>query len=603
MKQHSLSINYKNSFINYQFSIILLTAVLCAFPVKAQVVIGTNSGSPHGYSLMEIISAQDKPGGLRMAQLSDDQIDGANGLTAQLQNLSSTDAVTAKGLVVFNTDTKCLQIWNGDKWISLCANAGNCSAIVFPIPASTYTLCTGATFSDLTASTGGKVLWYNAATGGTAHADTETLTTGATYYAEECVDICVSPTRYPVTVTLGDCTAAPGISNITTYTNVMYDFQHQTLEAYYSGGIPTKYQWQVSKDNVTFNDIQGAPNSNFYTVPAHFADSYFPATDNADSLFFHCILSNSRGNSTTNNSLNILFINTGTSGYGIDENGVRYLTIQKGANGNKDGATTSGRMKIALLNLGQSQNFDGSYNNDAGDLGDFYQWGRVADGHQKTVWSKNASHVNIIDPMSGTLNTTSLPVPTGSQSYDINGQIKNDGLGYYGNFITTSSSPYDWNKSVNNLWGDGSSSNSDPRISDIALSLWTYANNPCRGNWSVPSSWNMWDIYNGTGSDTSPTPTNYTGTVNKWVWHNNSANVIGGVIITNKDGEKVFLPAAGNRGYGSGSLSLVGTNGDYWDSSAASSNNASSLVFTNTSVDTGGANSRGFGYSVRCVAP
>ena len=595
MKFKHLSINCQLSIVNCQlfsYSVILSFILFFSSPLKAQVTIGSQD-PPHSFSVLELI-AKEKDGGLRLPQLTT--------LEREALNSQLTGNDEAKGLVVFDTDLNCMEFWNGTKWIGMCSDAMvDCSSTVFSALGSSYTLCADATFSDLTALVGGKELWYDVATGGAAHANTDPLASGATYYAEESVGACVSSTRAPVSVTLGDCSTAPTGGDITTFTNVMYDFQRQTLQAYAGGGIPTGYKWQVSEDNSAFNDIADAPNSNFYNVPAHFADNY--ANAGTDGLYFRCILSNSAGNTTTS-SLNILFISTEDANgnpkgnYGIDPaTGIRYLTIQT------TNTNFSGTMKFALLSLGQSQNFDGSYNNDAGDLGDLYQWGRVADGHQKVVWKKGIDHVDSILPMTGGDNATSLPFPTGGQTYDATGQINNDGSGHYGNFITHPASSQYWNDGETNLWGNGG--DATRAGSDIPLSSWTYpnyqANNPCPGNWSVPSAWDFWDIYNGTGTDASIGESNYTATDNKWSWRDaSSTNAIGGAIIANANGEKVFLPAAGVRFY-NGALFNLGTYGYYWSSSVYTSEYYG-LTFSSDAVSPNLTYDSVNGISVRCVS-
>ena len=353
--------------------------------------------------------------------------------------------------------------------------------------------------------------------------------------------------------------------SVTTFTNVMYDFQKQTLEAYTVSGSNTNHQWQVSKESETgFTNIPGA-NSAFYTIPANFATNLNGGSAKTDSLFFRCLMDNSNVWVKTK-ALNILFIRT-NSGYGGAGTATDpyYLTIKKGKNGDNNGATTTGTMQIALLNLGASGG------GDAGDLGDFYQWGRIADGHQHTVWSKDASHVNQIIPMTGGGNTSAAISKTdvGTVAYTTPptdptcGQIPNPHTGY-GYFITGSN---DWgsgkdgvnNPAANARWGDGSTYTS--RTSDIPLSSWSYpANNPCPLGWGVPSRWNIWDIYSGTGSNT-PSSSNYRGTVNGWYWRSSVNNAIGGAIIINASGEHVFLPAAGYRNNSGGALSNTGSRG------------------------------------------
>ncbi|MDR2684095.1 MAG: hypothetical protein LBB53_01780, partial [Prevotellaceae bacterium] len=162
----------------------------------------------------------------------------------------------------------------------------------------------------------------------------------------------------------------------------------------------------------------------------------------------------------------------------------------------------------------------------------------------------------------------------------------------------------------NSLWGNGTKSYST-RASDISLSDWTYqSNNPCPSGWRIPSRWNFWDLYRGTGTDTSISSSNYDGTNNTWVWRAmNTANyAIGGVIITATNAfgaeEKLFLPALGYRSYSSGALGTAGTNGSYWSSTYGNSGSACGLYFSGSGVGAGSYTTptKADGQSVRCVA-
>ncbi|QEE48048.1 hypothetical protein FUA48_00170 [Flavobacterium alkalisoli] len=64
------------------------------------------------------------------------------------------------------------------------------------------------TIADL-ATNESDVIWYNAATGGTAYSDTDSLTDGTTYYGGLIVGSCISATRLEVTVNIDDA-ATPG---------------------------------------------------------------------------------------------------------------------------------------------------------------------------------------------------------------------------------------------------------------------------------------------------------------------------------------------------------------------------------------------------------
>jgi len=106
--------NAKLSIINGQLSIILLILVLFVFPLKAQVTIGSDK-NPEPFSILEL-EATLKAGGLRLPQL-----DNTERLDVQSQFAADTEAAKAAiGLVIYNTETNCLEFWNGERWVSLC---------------------------------------------------------------------------------------------------------------------------------------------------------------------------------------------------------------------------------------------------------------------------------------------------------------------------------------------------------------------------------------------------------------------------------------------------------------------------------------------------
>jgi len=83
-------------------------------PVKSQITIGSQN-APQKFSILELISQE---GGLRLPQLTTAERDSLN-----IEGLTDPDTVkAAKGLVIFNIDTGCLEFWSGDKWISLCSS-------------------------------------------------------------------------------------------------------------------------------------------------------------------------------------------------------------------------------------------------------------------------------------------------------------------------------------------------------------------------------------------------------------------------------------------------------------------------------------------------
>jgi hypothetical protein len=437
-----------------------------------------------------------------------------------------------------------------------------------------------------------------------------------------------SEARTPVTITLIDCSSEPA-GAVTTFVRVMYDFQHQRLEAYKTGGgDASSFKWQVSTGNA-FVDIPGAPNSKYYTVPANFyadavAGILSTQTEAVDangnkSLNFRCILTNPAGTGNTA-AFNLVFINTSTY---ATINGRKYVTLGKGSGGKTvDGGSTA-TMQMLLLNLGQSgdnYNLDyDQYASDAGDLGDFYQWGRVADGHQNTVWYKGTDHIDSIGT-SAKWSTTNYPVADGKTSgavvrgtatdiYDTYDQVLSSKTDYFGKFITYSTNA-DWNiNETDDRWGGASDFNN--RASDIPLSSWAHpSNNPCPSGvegWKVPSRWNWWDLVRGDGV-TIPSTVDYNNNPdNTWCSFISNINgaIDGTIIISNATGERVFLPAAGTRNSSAGTLSYVGSGGYYWAGTYYTTTFACYLQFYN-GVVTAGHNANSYakttGFSVRCVA-
>jgi len=99
----------KNKTNILRLSTLLLTALFITLPVRSQVLIGENK-NPQSFSILEISTVLQK-GGLRLPQLTNTE--------RNVLAVSATD-VLSRGLIIFNTDTHCIEFWNGTKWVSLC---------------------------------------------------------------------------------------------------------------------------------------------------------------------------------------------------------------------------------------------------------------------------------------------------------------------------------------------------------------------------------------------------------------------------------------------------------------------------------------------------
>ena len=105
--------NYFAIFLKNFSTVLLLAAILCVpFTARAQVTIGATT-PPRPFSVLELVGEQ---AGFRLPQLTQQE----------RQDLEDSDEFQyykdseAKGLKIFNMNTRCVDIWNGEKWLSLC---------------------------------------------------------------------------------------------------------------------------------------------------------------------------------------------------------------------------------------------------------------------------------------------------------------------------------------------------------------------------------------------------------------------------------------------------------------------------------------------------
>ena len=580
--------------------LLAMIMLLVTTGASAQVTIGSGR-LPSQFSLLDLDATKQQKG-LHNARLSTALRDALVSPASEQK-----DKDLAKGLLLYNTGTGCLEFWNGTRWISLCT-----SKIPDPcagLSEADFIFCddSNPTVDDLNARVvaaggEGEIQWYDSATDGNLLSGNTPLENGTNYWADNCAG---SNYRVPVMVTFVFCGELPPENTnarLTTFINVMYDFQRQTLEAYHTntGIVISNYQWLVSTDNVNFTVLSG--NSSTFEILPFFINNYV-TDEKSKELYFRCILTTSTGNILSTVTFRMLFIRTNTSGFGTDENNVHYLTLNRASHR----GTGPNTIKVALLNLGAQEN-DGVV------LGDFYQWGRVADGHQRTVWSKDpSSRINRITPMNGNGTTSRVIAHSTSQTYDGNGQITN--ASSYGSFIRRGTTG-DWGNGSSgrgNLWGNGVNSRSG---SPVNLSDWAVraqANNPCPTGWRIPSRFDLGDMHEADGNIDNGSQTNSedSGTNdNTWAWRGMQANTnaFGAIIITNDHtGESLFLPAAGFRQPDDGALTTIAGNlGVYWTSTMSNSGmSAWSLRFFGNSLSVGSGTGAVFdnlnGFNVRCV--
>jgi hypothetical protein len=121
----------------------------------AQVTIGSLN-DPQQFSILELDGNGAR--GMRLPQMTAAEREALN-----LKSLTGETAGKAQGLQIFNTDTRCVETWNGSKWIEACGEA----AVESPQAASKQFLCVmhgeNPSVESLTATgiaDGATVNWY-----------------------------------------------------------------------------------------------------------------------------------------------------------------------------------------------------------------------------------------------------------------------------------------------------------------------------------------------------------------------------------------------------------------------------------------------------------
>ncbi|NDV95293.1 hypothetical protein D0T84_10215 [Dysgonomonas sp. 521] len=361
-------------------------------------------------------------------------------------------------------------------------------------------------------------------------------------------------------------------ATVTSCIDYMFTYQTMNLNAGHATETPSSYQWVVDGQTIT-----GATAATYnYTPPANIA-----------------LEEDDLGNFKKTVKITCQMIVDGRTVQAVGYD-VLVVKATKGTLspiyvwGHKNGVVEAPSVKMAFahVNLGAENDTD-----PCNCLGDLYQWGRKRDGNGIITghFRRNLTDTDVWP------NGTATTIYTIAQATELDaaGQVLSSVTNKYGKFIKSlSASPanYDWrNSRKNDLWGNGLHAYNP---------TWTHsANNPCPTGWKVPSQKQWSAIYQGGTNFGKPSSS----TSSTWTAQ-------GGFKTGSTSGYKVadalYLPAAGYRSSGTGSLSLVGNKGYYWSSTRSSdyTNYSFNLIFTSSLVGPGSDTWRAYGCSVRCVA-
>jgi len=100
--------------------LLIATMICVSINLSAQVTIGSGK-IPESFSVLELISNQKQ--GLRLPQMNSAE---RTAMQATFGERATTEAV---GLMIYNTDTSCTEVWSGTEWV--CTGTGGVSATAF----------------------------------------------------------------------------------------------------------------------------------------------------------------------------------------------------------------------------------------------------------------------------------------------------------------------------------------------------------------------------------------------------------------------------------------------------------------------------------------
>jgi len=349
------------------------------------------------------------------------------------------------------------------------------------------------------------------------------------------------------------------------------------------GSLPT-ISITATGSGLTYQWYEIPKNSNAapVLVAGATAAAYTPVLTALGMRSYYCVVSNASGSIQSD----VAKVAVGCGAFATDGTWRTFMCYNLGATQ----TTISGQLSYAnnlYLSGALGTTPATAAQGDSAVFGNLYQWGRIADGHQK----RNSLNSVVNGPAPGTYTDFDGAWAAGGSE-----QVRSDSVRFYGRFITNPSTPYNWNRnpSGRNVW------------------LWRtyrYTNNdPCGqvsgANWRMPTQTEWGDIFRGGQGSGAPGTAN----ANTWVWRapgtttNLAYGTAGGYEIK-PDGvtTTLFLPAAGSRNDSNGQLYSSGVNGNYW--SATTYGEFSFYLRINSSlVRPAYYYSLANGFSVRCVA-
>jgi len=335
---------------------------------------------------------------------------------------------------------------------------------------------------------------------------------------------------------------------------------------------------------------------------------------------YYCVATNMTGDSTTSD---IAEVAVGCGAKDLNGEWLSFMCFNLGATRHTIAAQQNTSVTFSTANAADGLHVKVA--NEEALYGDLFQWGRIADGHEK----RNAIPVG---STGGTANTVAWN-PSSTPVYENGNQLGSSTMRYpyqqvaatnttyYGKFIQTiAASPNNNNwyagpgitsSAVDELWRQSAFASNDPcqkiMADGLTYSNWYPPSHPTSAaggssgtGWRLPTQGEWGNLYRGgTISGVASIAL-----ANTWDWYELTSSPSEGAkgVALKPDGvtTTLFLPASGYRNTNTALLYGQGARGDYWSASIISTN-AYYLNVNAASVNPSTSTARGFGFALRCI--
>jgi len=334
---------------------------------------------------------------------------------------------------------------------------------------------------------------------------------------------------------------------------------------------------------------------------------------------YYCVATNATGDSVTSD---IAEVAVGCGAKDLNGEWLSFMCFNLGATWHAIAAQLNTSVPFSVPNASDASHVKAV--NEEALYGDLFQWGRIADGHEKRSAVQigsmgNSATDNIVSWITSTppVYENGFILGTVNQVYPYQ-QVSRADLAYYGKFIlAVASNSFNWysvpnglSTAVDQLWRQSVFAPNDPCQKIMANGL-TYSNwyPPASSStsggtsgtgWRLPTQHEWGSIYRGGTISGSPA----IALANTWDWYQLSASNLEGAkgMTVKPDGvtTTLFLPANGLRSASSGMLYDQGSGGYYWSSSVVGVN-AYHIYVGGTNINPISNNYRANGHALRCI--